>query len=206
MAAVPPMTALATFLIPSRGRPALLAETILALRQSAIDPRALHFVVRADDDDPATVDAATILRADGPVDVVIAPRGRGRVELPFMFNRMAKLARGRWVLPWTDRARLSRAWDVALEVAEIDGVALLPDAATGAVALTASAVKLLGGIAPTVRVAKWIWAVAWAADLPIIALTRAVASDYGLGEPLTAEEAAEARAHGQRVAAGRRPS
>ena len=194
---------LASFLIPSRGHAERLAETITALRSAAIEPRAVHFVVRADDTDPATVEflVAEDARQAGPIDGIIGPPTE-RERLFLYYNRMAKLARGRWVIPWTDRARLSRAWDVALDVTRAD-VALLPDA-SGAVALTREACARLGGVAPTERVASWIRAVAVAAEFSVAPVERAVARDYGLGGPLTPEEAAHAREHGERVRAAER--
>jgi len=102
-----PASAIAV-LLPSRGRPEALAESIASLRVCADQPDRVDVLVAADPDDPATVAAADACQAA----VWIAPQRFGYANLHQYVNALAKVASAEWLLLWNDDARmLSPGWD-----------------------------------------------------------------------------------------------
>lgn len=102
-------------LLPSRGRPLSLADSIGSLRVMANDPAALEILVAADPDDPATAKAAEQSRAT----CWTAPTRYGYHQLHRYVNHLATLASGEWLLLWNDDARmLTPGWDRRVEEAE----------------------------------------------------------------------------------------
>lgn len=95
-------------LLPSRGRPGPLAESVASLRDLADDRTRVEVLVAADPDDPATARAtrdcgATLWRA---------PERFGYARLHEYVNALARQAGGDWLLMWNDDARMrTRGWD-----------------------------------------------------------------------------------------------
>lgn len=100
-----------SILLPSRGRPGPLAESIATLRTLAADPDGLQVLVAADPDDPATARAALDMSAV----VWVAPLRYGYANLHKYVNRLATMAHGKWLMLWNDDARmLTEGWDAVV--------------------------------------------------------------------------------------------
>lgn len=106
------MTAI-SILLPSRGRPRPLAESVTSLREKAADPGRLEVMVAVDPDDPDTADAANEIGADY---LWVAPERHGYHQLHLYVNHLAENANGDWLLLWNDDARmLTPGWDVIVQ-------------------------------------------------------------------------------------------
>lgn len=98
-------------LLPSRGRPSSLADSIGSLRVMADDPDQLEILVAADPDDPDTAEAAERSRAA----CWVAPTRYGYHQLERYVNHLAAVASGEWLLLWNDDARmLTAGWDARI--------------------------------------------------------------------------------------------
>ncbi|HEY6117710.1 MAG TPA: glycosyltransferase, partial [Candidatus Dormibacteraeota bacterium] len=101
-------------LLPSRGRPKALEETITGLLRLADEPDAIQVLVAADPDDDGT------LAAELPDQVTVwtAPQRYGYPRLHEYVNALAAQAGGDWLMLWNDDARiLTPGWDQAIEAA-----------------------------------------------------------------------------------------
>lgn len=95
-------------LLPSRGRPAALAESIASLRGNT-GKRSVEILVAADPDDPDTITAAERLAVDY---LWVAPERYGYGRLHEYVNTLAQHAAGEWLMLWNDDARmLTPHWD-----------------------------------------------------------------------------------------------
>lgn len=96
-------------LLPSRGRPELLARSVASLRDNAARPP--EILVAADDDDPVTVQLARTLDM---ITVVCSPVGYARLHEYYAV--LAARATGDWLLVWNDDATMmTMHWDIAIE-------------------------------------------------------------------------------------------
>lgn len=97
-------------LLPTRGRPVALAESVGSLRHLAAETDGLEILVAADPDDPDTGLAAATIGVDH---VWVAPERYGYHQLQLYVNYLAERASGDWLLLWNDDARmLTPGWDV----------------------------------------------------------------------------------------------
>lgn len=95
-------------LLPSRGRPKALGETVDGLLDLADRPDAIQVLVGADPDDRATREADLPAQAT----VWTAPERYGYPCLHEYVNRLAALSGGDWLMLWNDDARmLNSGWD-----------------------------------------------------------------------------------------------
>lgn len=95
-------------LLPSRGRPGPLVETVASLRDTADDPSRVEVLVAVDPDDPDTAQAACDCGARGWP----APERFGYARLHEYVNALADQAGGEWLLLWNDDARMrTQGWD-----------------------------------------------------------------------------------------------
>lgn len=95
-------------LLPSRGRPKALRETVAGLLDLADRPDSIQVLVAADPDDPETREADLPARAT----VWTAPERYGYPRLHEYVNRLAGLSDGDWLMLWNDDARiLTAGWD-----------------------------------------------------------------------------------------------
>jgi glycosyltransferase involved in cell wall biosynthesis len=95
-------------LLPSRGRPGPLAESVASLRELADDPARIEVLVAVDPDDPDTAQAAR----DCEAEAWRAPERFGYARLHEYVNALAHQAGGDWMLLWNDDARMrTRGWD-----------------------------------------------------------------------------------------------
>jgi hypothetical protein len=100
-------------LLPSRGRPGPLADSVASLRDRADDPHQIEVLVAADEDDPATIDTARTLGAV----TAVSPR-HGYTQMHLYINALAGQANGDWLLLWNDDARmLTPGWDTRVYMA-----------------------------------------------------------------------------------------
>jgi hypothetical protein len=97
-------------LLPSRGRPELLASSIRSLRLTAACPRSVQIHVGADSDDPLTDWVAAGLHARC---YLFDPQGYDRLHV--YYQHMAQASSGQWLLVWNDDAvMLTQGWDEVL--------------------------------------------------------------------------------------------
>lgn len=97
-------------LIPSRGRPNHLAQTVQSLGDAATGT--IEILVAADPDDLVTQRMASHL---GCV-VIVAPERYGYVRLYEYFNLMADRATGDWMVLWDDQSTITTSgWDNMIE-------------------------------------------------------------------------------------------
>lgn len=95
-------------LLPSRGRPTSLAESVGTLRTLAHRPEHIEVLVAADPDDPATARAAFECKAT----LWLAPERFGYSRLHEYVNALAVVSTREWLLLWNDDARmLTPGWD-----------------------------------------------------------------------------------------------
>jgi hypothetical protein len=95
-------------LVPSRGRPGELAGALASLRDRAISPGRVEYLVALDADDPADYGEALA----GVYAIHVAAERYGYQHLHLYWNELAKLARGDWLMMWNDdTAMLTAGWD-----------------------------------------------------------------------------------------------
>ncbi len=104
-----PHRPLISVLLPSRGRPASLTESVRSLRDTADHPQQLEILVAADPDDPLTRIAAKHANVD---QILVTEVRYGYARLHEYVNRLAAQANGDWQLLWNDDARMrTPGWD-----------------------------------------------------------------------------------------------
>lgn len=100
-----------SILLPSRGRPQALTESINGLLGLADQPDTVQILVAADPDDTATLTAALPVQAT----TWEAPERYGYPRLHKYVNRLAKQATSDWLWLWNDDARiLTPGWDTII--------------------------------------------------------------------------------------------
>ena len=98
-------------LLPSRGRPKALRETVAGLLDLADHPDAIQVLVAADPDDPETRGVVPPAQAT----VWTAPERYGYPRLHEYVNRLAALSDGDWLMLWNDDTRiLTPGWDTVV--------------------------------------------------------------------------------------------
>jgi hypothetical protein len=98
-------------LLPSRGRPKALTESIASLLDHADRPGTIQVLVAADPDDQATITTDLPWQAT----VWTAPERYGYSRLHKYVNRLGEMAEGEWLMLWNDDARLlTPGWDTAV--------------------------------------------------------------------------------------------
>lgn len=104
-------------LLPTRGRPESLVESVNSLRETASRHGAFaefEVLVATDPDDTASFMAACHL--PGMHRVWVAPERYGYSRLHMYYNELARRARGDWLLLWNDDARMvTKGWDKVIE-------------------------------------------------------------------------------------------
>lgn len=110
---------LVSVLLPSRGRPKQLVESILSLHNAATDKNNLEFLCKLDNDDPDSLDVLRALPITAKL--IVSPRGNGYADMHLWINQLAKQASGDWLLLWNDDTRmLTKGWDNILEDSNLD--------------------------------------------------------------------------------------
>ena len=114
---------LCTILLPTRGRPQWLCESIDSLHSLCREKHLIEFVLKVDDDDASTLEILPRLTAILPLKAIISPRGNGYHDMHNWCNQMAALANGDWLLLWNDDARMiTQDWDQILLTANYEGL------------------------------------------------------------------------------------
>lgn len=104
-----------SFLIPSRNRPETLDETIRSILARTKNPNRVEFLIRLHVSDAASV--AWACCTELPIRLVMGDDGDGYGSIGDFVNCLAAVARGQWLLPWSDRNRMvTEDWDQRLEV------------------------------------------------------------------------------------------
>ncbi|MGW0905019.1 glycosyltransferase family 2 protein [Streptomyces sp. NPDC002853] len=102
-------------LLPSRGRPQPLADTVATLLELADKPGGIQILIAADPDDRPTLQVSLPWQAS----VWTAPERYGYPRLHKYVNRLAEQADGDWLMLWNDDARiLTEGWDRLVEERE----------------------------------------------------------------------------------------
>ncbi len=103
---------LVSVLIPTRGRPLDLCESIDSIYSLAMDKNHLEFILKIDDDDTETIRVAERLEKILPLKKIVSPRGNGFHDMHHWVNDMCRLATGDWLFLFNDDARmLTQDWD-----------------------------------------------------------------------------------------------
>jgi hypothetical protein len=98
-------------LLPSRGRPASLAKTVMILDKLADDPAGVEILVAADPDDKPT----HLVPLRSPSLLWTAPERYGYCRIHEYVNHLAAAATGEWLLLWNDDAiMLTKGWDMII--------------------------------------------------------------------------------------------
>lgn len=108
---------LVSVLLPTRGRPAWLAQSMDSLFSLARNKAGLEFLLKVDDDDLPTQEFLDRIKSLLNIKVSVTPRGRGYHDIHLWVNQLAAQATGDWLLLWNDDARMmTQDWDVLMEV------------------------------------------------------------------------------------------
>jgi hypothetical protein len=147
-------------LLPSRGRPESLLETMGGLLSLAADPGDVEFLVAADPDDGPTLALGPSL--PGQARIWAAPERYGYKRIYEYFNALAGMAAGEWLFLWNDDAHmLTPRWDEVIR-SEAPGI-LWPEA----------------DYAPEINTFP-VWPAAWTRHLGHVSLDQS--TDMWLGE------------------------
>jgi hypothetical protein len=110
-------------LLPSRGRPAALLETMDGLLSLAASPGDVEILIAADPDDSPTVDLVRSRRLPGRARMWVAPERYGYKRICEYYNALDAMAGGVWSFLWNDDATvLTPRWD---EVIRAESPAIL---------------------------------------------------------------------------------
>ncbi len=103
---------LVSILLPTRGRPKDLVQSIDSLWSLAEDKSHLEFILKVDDDDSETIHIAKKLESMLPMKTIVSPKGLGFRSMHLWVNEMCSVANGEWVIIWNDDARMrTEGWD-----------------------------------------------------------------------------------------------
>ena len=110
---------LCSVLMPSRGRPGLLAQAIDSLWSLAKDKGNVEILVKADEDDKATIDVVGKIKKFAPeiqLRLFVTPRGRGYLDIHHWYNDiLAPESKGDWLWIFNDDAVVeTQDWDQIL--------------------------------------------------------------------------------------------
>lgn len=114
---------LVSILIPTRGRPRGLTDTVGSLYNLAKEKSNLEFIFKVDDDDKETTNLVHKIADKLPIcKVVSSPRGRGYLDLHKWINQMCSIASGDWLFLMNDDAvMVTQDWDYYLNIANVEG-------------------------------------------------------------------------------------
>ena len=120
---------LVSVLLPTRGRPKWLSQSIQSLSRQAVQPDKVEFLFRADADDLETIEICRFYCEKLPnARVLIDKRGLGYREMHLWINTLCKLARGDWLLVWNDDALMATPkWDEILSQVQVQSCHNNPD-------------------------------------------------------------------------------
>lgn len=105
---------LISILLPTRGRPEALRDSVASLMETAGDDGAFEILYGVDHDDTVTSRFIrdNIMAGPGRHRMTIFPQRHGYADLHKYVNALASAARGRWLMLWNDDAVMqSYGWD-----------------------------------------------------------------------------------------------
>jgi len=104
---------LISLLTPSRARVERLQASLNSLDAMTKNPEDIEVIIRIDSDDDATrIHLMNGSKHSFNTTVLIGERGKGYADLHLMYNEMAKVASGRFMMIWNDDAIMTtRRWD-----------------------------------------------------------------------------------------------
>ena len=144
-------------LIPSRGNPEGLRDTIDSLSTTA-PTSSFEVLVRVDDDDPRLGDYRELRWGDHDASLalprtalLVGPRGAGYGDLASMFAELAAVARCQWVWPMDDDVLVTGGWAALLAALEPRERIVFPEWYF----LGASGYQRTGGYFPIVPNGSW---------------------------------------------------
>lgn len=107
---------LCSFLMCTRNRSVMAAESIDSIYSLAKDKKSFEFVLKVDNDDIATINLVVKLIGMGlPIRTIISPRDLGYAQMHVWVKQMASMATGDWQLCFNDDARMTQqGWDEIL--------------------------------------------------------------------------------------------
>lgn len=119
---------LVSIILPSRGRPAGLCQSLDSLNSLAKDPSQIEYILKIDSDDQETINVYEKLKGMINIRAWISPRGLGYMDMHKWVNELAlNWATGDWCMLWNDDAVLSsgngadildsQGWDIRLTLA-----------------------------------------------------------------------------------------
>ncbi len=115
-------------LLPSRGRPALLQQSVESLRDNAWQPDKLDICVAYDHDEwETTGKTAARMLDEGLIHSIYSPGVRfGYAQLQRYYNALAEKSRGEWLMLWNDDATMqTHHWDWEIDSESEDAAALI---------------------------------------------------------------------------------
>jgi len=95
----------------TRGRPAMIMESIKSMIDTADDPDGIEFLLAIDDDDQITIDYVQsdivpyFEKHDYDLYAFVQPR-LGYARLNEYYNQLAGESHGEWLIVWNDDARM----------------------------------------------------------------------------------------------------
>jgi hypothetical protein len=108
-------SALISVLLPTRGRPHSLQESVNSLVDLADDIEQVEILCAVDPDDESAIKVCRELRKVWQVSSFIAPWRYGYGRLHEYFNFLASEATGDWLMLWNDDARMvTEGWDTII--------------------------------------------------------------------------------------------
>lgn len=104
-------------LLPSRGRPEKLKQSVTRLLETAENPKAIEILIRMDLDDHESW--AELPKTDGVRITYIYGERYGYANLHQYYNELAEKARGEWLMVWNDDAMMEqKGWDTVIHAIE----------------------------------------------------------------------------------------
>lgn len=112
-----------SMLLPARGRPTHLKESVMSVFDLAAKPDEVEVIVRLDDNDPCLTDEIRVLQAwPKHVHVYVGDRV-GYRAMHTMYNGCANIAVGDYLFVWNDDIfMVSKDWDLLLQDAPLFSV------------------------------------------------------------------------------------
>lgn len=160
-------------LIPSRGRPGKLTESVNSCFDRASDKSLIEVLIRIDEDDFDTWETCERLTREnqGRVKFRVGLRGRGYLDLHAWMNELAHQASGDWLLMFNDDARiLTQEWDQVImgleqrfpynDVCLIDLNMVGCEGYLAFIAIRRELFKHLGYVGPTTLYDTWLGSMA----------------------------------------------
>lgn len=112
------MTPKISMLLPARGRPTYLKESVMSVFDLAAKPDDVEVIVRLDDNDPFLQDEIRVLQAWPKHVQVYTGERLGYSRMHLYYEGLAERAQGKWIHLWNDDiVAATKDWDLLLDEA-----------------------------------------------------------------------------------------